>query len=77
MTEGEYIRATNRVKVTMASGILRDVLAGADYGISGEALSEILVRLSQAEAKLFNSYECTEGLEYGHTTNAELGLRFS
>ena len=60
MTEIEYLRATNRVKVSMALSILRDVLPGKDYGIKEEDLSEIKKRLRDAEDKLFSSYECKD-----------------
>ena len=61
MTETEYIRATNRVKVSMALTILRDILIGEDYGITDAELTEITKRLSQAQDKLFTSYKCEEG----------------
>lgn len=59
MTEIEYLRATNRAKVSIALTIMRDVLPGAgdEYGISGEEKSEIMRLLSLAESKLFASYE--------------------
>jgi|GEM_PF-2269041 len=58
MTETEYLRATNRVKVSMALVILRDVLP--DYGITNDELTEITSRLRRAEEKLFASYELQE-----------------
>jgi len=61
MTETEYIRATNRVKVSMTLAILRDVLPGDDYGIAVAELIEITSRLSRAQDKFFNSYKCEEG----------------
>lgn len=61
MKETEYIKATNRVKVSMALTILRDVLPGKDYGISAEDLTEIAKRLRKAEEELFSSFEITEG----------------
>jgi hypothetical protein len=62
MTEIEYLRATNRTKVSMALTIMRDVLPGAgdEYGISGEEKYEIMRLLSLAESKLFSSYEIKE-----------------
>ena len=60
MTEIEYIRATNRAKVSMTLAILRDVLPGDDYGITDAKLKEIISRLSQAQDKLFASYACKE-----------------
>lgn len=61
MKESEYIIATNRVKVSAALTIVRDVLPGEDYGISQKDLSEIYIRLSDAEERLFKSYSCDEG----------------
>lgn len=61
MTEIEYIRATNRVKISMALTILRDVLPGDDYAITDVELIEITKRLSRAQDKLFASYKCEEG----------------
>lgn len=60
MTEIEYIRATNRVKVSMARTILRDVLPGDEYGITEKEWGEIMLRLSKSEAKLFKSFKLTE-----------------
>lgn len=59
--EIEYIRATNRVKVSMALAILRDVLPGEDYIVGKEEFREIHSRLQAIEDRLFNSYECEEG----------------
>lgn len=61
MTENEYIRATNRVKVSAAIVLLRDVLPGYVYGITEEDFVEIIKRLVDAEKKLFASYEVEEG----------------
>ena len=58
MTEREYIRATNRVKVTNALQIMRDVMPGDEYGISEVQKSEITRRLADAENRLFYSYTC-------------------
>lgn len=58
MTEKEYISATNRVKVSMALSIMRDVLSGDDYGITDWQHTEIVSRLSEAEDRLFKSYSC-------------------
>jgi hypothetical protein len=59
MKEREYIASTNRVKVSMALKILRDVLPGEEYGITDIQLSEIVSRLAVAEDNLFQSYKCT------------------
>lgn len=61
MTENDYIKATNRVKVSMALQILRDVLPGNDWGISEYELAEITSRLYEAQEKLFASYKISEG----------------
>ncbi len=58
MTESEYLMATNRVKVSMALAILRDVLP--DYGISSHDYGEIMSRLKHAETQLFGSYKLQE-----------------
>lgn len=55
MTEIEYIKATNRVKVSMALIILRDVLPGEDYMVGKEEFREILSRLQAIEERLFAS----------------------
>ena len=61
MEEAEYIKATNRVKVSMALTIMRDVLPGEDWGITPDELSEITRRLRSSEEKLFSLIEITEG----------------
>ncbi len=57
MTEYEYIKATNRVKVSAALTILRDVLAGDDCGITDDELKSIVKPLRDIETKLFSSFE--------------------
>ncbi len=61
MTEAEYIKATNRAKVSMALTIMRDVLPDDEYGITPSELSEIKSRLRKAEEKLFSLVEIEEG----------------
>ncbi len=61
MTEQDYIKATNRVKISAALVICRDVLGGDEYGISEQEMQEIKCLLSNAEAKLFASFELEEG----------------
>ena len=61
MKEAEYIKTTNRVKVSMALTIMRDVLPGEDWGITPDELSEITRRLCSSEEKLFSLIEITEG----------------
>ena len=55
MTEEDYLKATNRVKITIALAVLRDVLP--PYGITEDELLEITDRLAIAQDKLFSSYE--------------------
>lgn len=59
--EDDYIRSTNRVKVSLALTILRDVLPGNDYGITDDEELEIIGLLSKAQDKLFASYEIEPG----------------
>lgn len=60
MTESEYLRATNRVKVSMALTILRDVLPGDGFGLTSAELSKIKVQLCDLEIQLFSSYDISE-----------------
>ena len=60
MTETELIRATNRVKISTALTILRDILPDEEYMISKEELCEIMSPLRAIEERLFGSYECEE-----------------
>jgi hypothetical protein len=55
MTESQYLCATNRVKVTAAAQLIRDVLPGDDWGIGESEHGEILRLLLEAEEKLFAS----------------------
>ena len=66
MDERDYLRATNRAKVSMALGILNDVLPGDEYGITPAQLSKIKVPLRDLEVQLFCSYEVKEfdGLDH-------------
>ena len=57
MTENDYIKATNRTKVSAALTILQDVLAGDDWGITKSELSNIVEPLQHCEKRLFASYE--------------------
>ena len=61
MKESEYIKATNRVKVSMALTILRDVLPGDGCGVTANEVSQVKVKLRDMETKLFTSYGCEEG----------------
>ncbi len=60
MNETDYIRATNRVKVSAALHMLRDVLPGDGFGISANELGRITRPLREAEERLFASYELEE-----------------
>ena len=60
MTESEYIKATNRVKVSVALTIMRDVLPGDNCGITCDEASEIKRLLRNAEEKLFSAVEIEE-----------------
>ena len=62
MTEEDYIKATNRVKISAALVIVRDVLAGDDCGISETEHEAIVKLLREAEVKLFKSFEVEEQL---------------
>ena len=60
MNEVEYIIATNRVKISMALTILRDVLPGEEYGISTKEYAKFARPLRESEVKLFSLYEADE-----------------
>lgn len=55
MTEQEYINATNRVKVSAALTILRDILIIKDTPIACKEFSVIRRDLTVIEGKLFDS----------------------
>lgn len=57
MTENEYIKATNRAKISLALHAVRDVLGGSDYGISEQDADELVSLLRLREQELFESYE--------------------
>jgi hypothetical protein len=58
ITETEYIKITNQVKITAALGILREVIGG--YGISEEDIMDIRCKLSNVKDGLFGSYDVQE-----------------
>jgi len=60
MTEQEYINATNRVKVSAALTILRDVLIIEGSPVSGGELYLVTRQLREIEAKLYESYRLEE-----------------
>ena len=59
MSEQQYIIATNRVKVSIALTILRDVLECEDCGVAEDEFSEIKSRLRKIEEKLFSLVKIT------------------
>ena len=59
MTEQEYIIATNRVKVSAALTILRDVMKGKQYATNQIILSEATNALCNLEEALFAAIEIT------------------
>lgn len=54
MTEDEYVIATNRVRITLAIGLLRDTLPGENFGVDDTDRSDIMVKLCAMEEKLFS-----------------------
>ena len=63
ITENEYIRFTNRTKVSTALTIMRDVLPGDDWGITEETHQQIVNLLREAELRLFDSYIIDENFK--------------
>ena len=66
MKERDYIIATNRAKITMALGILRDVLPAnnvQEYGVMCNEISQIKASLSRMESRLFSMIEIAEEQE--------------
>ena len=60
MTEQEYINATNRVKVSAALVILRDVLIIKDTPVACKEFSDIRRHLREIEEKLYDSIKLEE-----------------
>ena len=60
MTEKEYIQLSNRIKLTTALGILRDILPGEDCGIRIDDINKATAILRKAEEKLFSMVEASE-----------------
>lgn len=56
MTETEHIKATNRVRVSAALTIMRNILPGEEYGIDEEKYNEIVKLMRAAEVELYGSY---------------------
>ncbi len=61
MDEQQYINATNRVKVSAALTILRDVLVCGECGVDAKEFSAIKSNLREIEEKLFSIVEITDG----------------
>jgi len=57
MKEQEYINATNRVKVSAALTILRDVLVIKGSPVYTSEFSQALADLREIEENLYSSYE--------------------
>jgi len=53
MKESDYLKATNRAKVSAAKKILGDVITGDKYGITSDQYKEFMEPLCQAEERLF------------------------
>jgi len=60
VNEQDYLKATNRAKISAAIMILRDMLPGEKYGISTDEYGSFMGPLLDAQEKLFKSYEVTE-----------------
>jgi hypothetical protein len=60
MNEKDYLKATNRAKVSMALSIIKDVCPGDGYGITPAQLSEVKIKLKDLEVQLFSSYDIKE-----------------
>lgn len=60
MREAEYIRVANRIKISLALTILRDVLAGKEFGICDESLDDLVTQLRDHEIALFKSYKADD-----------------
>ena len=62
MKESEYIKATNRVKISMALAILKDVLPcdSGKYGVTANELVKITRPLRELEEKLFSIIDISE-----------------
>jgi len=61
MNEQQYINATNRVKVSAALTILRDVLVSGECGIDKKEFGKLRANLARIELNLFSIVEITEG----------------
>lgn len=55
MNEVEYIKLSNRVRISAALTILSEVVPGADYGIKGVKLISATRQLREIESTLFET----------------------
>ena len=60
MTEREYIIATNRVKISIAKDVVRDVLPGELWGVSDKEMGDVMQILCEVEERLFGLIETKE-----------------
>ena len=60
MKETEYIIITNRVKISNAIKILRDVLPEKNYGVESDKFKKILAELHEIECELFSLQNIAE-----------------
>ena len=60
MSEYEYMLVTDRVRISNALAILRDVLAGSDYSITQKEKSEVMCLLYKFEDRMFKEIENLE-----------------
>ena len=57
MTEAEYITSTNLAKFRMAEHILRDVMAGDEYGVPESEYREIVKQINKRTTYLYKTIE--------------------
>jgi hypothetical protein len=61
MTEAEYLKATNLVKVRAAITLVNDMLGGDGWGVSKEAVQQATSILISIREGLEESFELEEG----------------
>lgn len=57
MNENDYIKATNKVKISLALNIMREILDCDDCGISDDDYEKIISLLVEAENKIYLSFD--------------------
>ena len=72
MTEEEYIRVTNRAKISGALHLVNDCLPGEVYGTDEESLGLLIRHLSETEQALFDSYKIEATIERAETNRAKI-----